>query len=71
MEIRPRGRNKLGIALIVHPQEVIEQQRQKGNVDEDLWAEYELICEEFGVPHEPPHAGSSGNPQATARRQGT
>lgn len=49
IEIQPRGRNKLGIALIVHPRIVIAQQHAKGNIDEDLWAEYELICEQFGL----------------------
>lgn len=49
IEVQSRGRNKLGIALIVHPQSVIADLRRQGLLDEDLLAEYDLICEEFGL----------------------
>lgn len=56
VEVDSRGRTRLGIALIVHPQVVIARQRQMGHVGTDLWEEYKLICEEFGID---PAAGSS------------
>lgn len=68
IELQSRGRSKLGIALIVHPQLVIEEHRRRGNVAPELWAEYELVCEEFGVPAKrvEPLTGAAGTERGGA-----